>query len=724
MSVIIKKYGKTIIYVVALLAAVFLVGFMVAFTGAQSNTETIKTAEELISEASSSLLNNEEQSQAVELLEDVVTTWPDTFEAAQANILLEKMNYNTYLSQDVIQFGAYEEDGRPFFNNNKLGDLDNLPLDDVANRIADDYLDSHEIETAEKLLELVVNHWPESEQASIARVKMIKLAYLSEDYQHVDVLVNEIVSDKVDSHYNQQAIFDAACQMSSKDRKISKATECFDLLVENYPESFHGKISKILKGIYESDLQITKSEMYGKLIDDILKEYSSPEDKIKALKIIDGFCTQQMKEYQFAAQICKTIDRYDPDNIAVDAQRLKYLAADLNTRNQVMSDFEEFKETYVGSDNFQKYCYEIAEYLSHPDVNSMEFSTHISQMLIDEYPGNNYTLWAHLNLARQLIRKGELEHAQEHINAIDQNYANHDKYFDAIGEIAFSCLKNGHFQQSIKLFEDLIGYLPEDHDEFWIMLNLVNSYYEIDKPVSAELLMSSIVKNPEFDAITDSYYFIDVGMMCLENRQYKAANGIFDFAINQFNDLDDCLVQAKTGKAMVAVHLGNDEPGNTLLFELFNEKNEEYAFFTFLIGEAHSYEARYQENSGNDELSKEYLNKAIAIWHKVIKNFPGTTAALEAYQMASSCYQKLGNYQEAINCLQHADANFLEHPFQWNAKLLEGHMYQLMKYSDLLEDAEANRKTAEIYEIVIKNYPTSPASKVARQWLNSNPVLN
>jgi len=139
----------------------------------------------------------------------------------------------------------------------------------------------------------------------------------------------------------------------------------------------------------------------------------------------------------------------------------------------------------------------------------------------------------------------------------------------------------------------------------------------------------------------------------------------------------------------------------------------------FMLGEQYYNKAFGCENHGQTAEAKSHFQKAIAIWERIIKQFPEarfTTA--QAYDFSATCYQRLGEYEKAIEYYQQLLDKWPDYEYAWNAQFLIGCILERLKKDGLIPDSVADPVIKDSYERVLEQYPDCRAVKAATTRLS------
>jgi tetratricopeptide (TPR) repeat protein len=170
--------------------------------------------------------------------------------------------------------------------------------------------------------------------------------------------------------------------------------------------------------------------------------------------------------------------------------------------------------------------------------------------------------------------------------------------------------------------------------------------------------------------------------------------------------------------AKTDIGLGNDaavEKTIDILIADFND-NPELPTAIFQIGEEYYNKAFNTKGDPNlpEAKTKEYFQKALAVWERIIQKLPPSPTTPQAYWCSAVVYsQELGEYQKGIEYYQHVVDTWPDYDYAWSAQLLVGRYYQRLRDTGGMPESEANSQIEHAYQAVLDNYPDSEAAAQA-----------
>ena len=162
---------------------------------------------------------------------------------------------------------------------------------------------------------------------------------------------------------------------------------------------------------------------------------------------------------------------------------------------------------------------------------------------------------------------------------------------------------------------------------------------------------------------------------------------------------------------MLYIDLGNDPNAQAELDKLIADFNDHPKLpeTVIEIGLKYYSKAHYSEADGNDERAAQYYLKAIAVWERVLAEFPPSASYTPwAYYISAVVYsQELRRYAEGIACYSAVVDNWPNYEYAWHAQYFIGKYYEKLRDAGGISAEEANPLIEQAYQAVVENYPDS-----------------
>jgi len=231
-----------------------------------------------------------------------------------------------------------------------------------------------------------------------------------------------------------------------------------------------------------------------------------------------------------------------------------------------------------------------------------------------------------------------------------------------------------------------------------------------------DAVIRDFAEDPELAGV-----LLGLGNDSWSREKYDWAAELYQYVIDNWPKTEHEM-RAKTGIAKLNISLGNDADTQAAIDSLIADFNDHprLPWAVFVIGEEYYNDGFRRENEGLDAEAKDSFTKAIAVWERIITQLPESQSIdlKHAYYFSAVCYRRIGEYEKAIEYYQEVVVNWPDYQFAWHAQYVIGRTYQYLKRSGAMLESEADPKIKAAYERVLQDYPGCRAARAARSWLN------
>jgi tetratricopeptide (TPR) repeat protein len=185
---------------------------------------------------------------------------------------------------------------------------------------------------------------------------------------------------------------------------------------------------------------------------------------------------------------------------------------------------------------------------------------------------------------------------------------------------------------------------------------------------------------------------------------------------------EDIQMRCIAGIAQVYVRLGDDakvQEKVDYLLSNFKDNPAGVASCIFGIGEEYYLMAEDVAKAGAPNQVKACYEKALALWQRFEADVPNHNTPEYAYFSGLS-YQRLAQYEQAINCYQKVILKWPQYERAWDAQAMMIECYKQLKADNKLDASKADAAIQKAYRNILENYPDCPAAKMASRQLKSS----
>jgi len=123
------------------------------------------------------------------------------------------------------------------------------------------------------------------------------------------------------------------------------------------------------------------------------------------------------------------------------------------------------------------------------------------------------------------------------------------------------------------------------------------------------------------------------------------------------------------------------------------------------------------EKKGLKSESEDCLEKAVAVWEKIIPLETRTSYPAHASYVSGYAYLRMDDYAKAIECCEKVISTWPNCEYAWRALLRISKVYKLLMKEDVVSDSEGWAAVKVVYEQIVQEYPECPAAGEVRRWL-------
>lgn len=340
------------------------------------------------------------------------------------------------------------------------------------------------------------------------------------------------------------------------------------------------------------------------------------------------------------------------------------------------------------------------------------------QFVIETWPKAEHALWAQADLIKSYLAQGDDTAGEGAVEKLVANFNDNPLIARAIWDTGQYYRDLKKYENANQLYKHVVENWPKSEHAIWAQADLIKSYLAQGDDTAAEGAVEKLIA----DFSWSSYIARAIHDTAWEYRKlanYGRANELDQYVIDRWPE-DVQAMWAKMDMAKTDIALGNYAAADKTVDILITDFREQADLPTaiFMLGEQYYNKAFGCENQGQTAEAKSHFQKAIAIWARIINELAETRyATAQAYDFSATCYQRLGEYEKAIEYYQRVVDNWPDYDYAWNAQFLIGHNYKRLLVGGAVTESEAFTRRKDAYQRVIENYPDCPAAAAARKWL-------
>jgi TolA-binding protein len=252
--------------------------------------------------------------------------------------------------------------------------------------------------------------------------------------------------------------------------------------------------------------------------------------------------------------------------------------------------------------------------------------------------------------------------ARAAVEKLIDRFSGDPKIGEAVYRIAEEYYGLADFKKAIEYYQLILDNWPESEYAIWGQEGVVLSNICLDNLHGAQTAIEKLVADfNNNSALPEALY--GIARRFDDSRKYEQAAGVYQQIIQQYpNSSYADKANLEVAKFEIWPYIQAQGDTNTLaaVDQFITDFNTQSYLpkDIFQTGENYYIKALEYYNEGHDEQVKEYFQKALDLWERIIQQFPSSTVTADAYYFSADSYQRLGEYEKAIECCQNLLANW------------------------------------------------------------------
>jgi len=302
----------------------------------------------------------------------------------------------------------------------------------------------------------------------------------------------------------------------------------------------------------------------------------------------------------------------------------------------------------------------------------------------------------------------KLTEGQAAFEKLVSDFSQNPHIAEAVDQIAAHCSELKMHQQARQYYQYILDNWPNDSIAIWAQTGAATASISIgDEPAADAATASLLAKFGGHQYIQKAVF--SVAAYSRWDGKYQRAKELCQYVLANWPK-GEFAIWAQMDLASSYIGLGDDQNAQAEIEKLSaNFKDHpQLNWARFVIGQQYYTQNRFSE--------------AAAMWEQIMSGTPSFTddEFAEAYPYMGDCYQRLGQYEKAIESYKKLADNYPDYQYSWHALFLTGHNYQRMKKAGGISADAADAETRAAYQTLLEKYPDCKAAKAAQDWLSRN----
>ena len=623
--------------------------------------------------------DNRKYDQAEAIYQQIITAFPDTNDALEAQKQLVLIYTATYRQQEADT--AFEQLITEFSEHKDIAE--------AVWQIGQCYLEKNKHAQAFEL-----NSYNAKNHTGIyamwSQVEVIYYHIDRNDDSAAEAAYNKLLTDFANQPTLPKEINQIANRYNQAGRK-DKALELHRYNVDNYPDynDTHVMWSQVEVVKYyfrEGDYAAVDAA-----VSNFLKVFSGQPTLSKGIYHI-ARRYDELKKYDKALELHQyNVEHFPADEPAIWSQ-VEIIYTHLRRADDSAADTAVGNLLTVFSEQptLSKEIYQVAR--RYDELKKYDKALELHQYNVEHFPADEPAIWSQVEIIYTHLSRGDDSAVETAISNLLTVFSKHPGLPNEIYQVGMRYDQLKKYDKAIGLHQYNVEHYSSDIHALWSQVEIIKSYIRNGNEPAAEAafdnLVTVFVDQPtllkEVYAVADAY---------AKAGRYDKADKLYQYVIKKCpaekdlsaERLADISVPLSEAKAYIA--LGNDANALAVIDRLIADFNNhpDLSETIFAIGEEYYNKAHNVKGDPNlpKEQAEEHYRKALTVWERIITELPISTACTpHAYYFSSVCYRHLGEYGIPIDYCQRIVDNWPDYRYIWHAKSMIRHCQKTLENSD------------------------------------------
>jgi TolA-binding protein len=390
------------------------------------------------------------------------------------------------------------------------------------------------------------------------------------------------------------------------------------------------------------------------------------------------------KEYLQAETLYKQIinESNDVDRVLAAQKRLTILYIESNDELRAKAGFQELVTKFAGHEGVPEVVFELGE--EYREVKKYDSAREVYQYVVDHWPQAGLAIEAQEAAIQLSIRLKDEAAAERGYDDLITKFAGNEELAKALDHVADEYRDADNYKKARAIYRYILKTWPEADHAKESQRGVVISSIRLGDDVNAVTGLEKLIADFGHDEwITGAVR--DVADEYCDVKKYDRALEIYEYAIGQWPKAEGA-IESQKGIVLANVLLGDEAAAQRGVEELISKfgGDEEAEDVVFDIAN----ECR--------DLEKNKL--ALAVYQKVVENWPGKDEAIDSRTNTAKLYISLGDDPNAEAATQKLLTDFGGHNFITRA---------IEDVAKAWGEAGRHEKAAELYGYIVERWPGS-----------------
>jgi tetratricopeptide (TPR) repeat protein len=453
---------------------------------------------------------------------------------------------------------------------------------------------------------------------------------------------------------------------------------------------------------------------------ELVNKYSGHDGAAKAVDhVADAY--RKIENFQKARQCNQYIvDHWSDADYAAEAQagvvRASILMGDEIGAQAAMN---KLLSSFVDGTHIAKAVDDVAD--DYDKAGQYEKALQWHQYVVDHWPGDERALEAQKGVVISNIALGNQVAAQAAVDKLISDFKiNAKEIAEAIDNVAdeFRHNKMGKYTTAKQLYQYISTSWPTADYAVEAQSDVVRCSVLLGDEAGARSAIDKLLA--DFGGRTNvANEIVDIANQYRILDMFDKALPLHEYILSHWPESNSA-VDSQMSAVISNIGLGDDPKAQAAYDDMLASFGDDPQLLKSMLFFAKAYTMRGAALSNSSDLvgADQCYRKGLAIWEKILNDFPPTSYTPEVCCSMGRCHRELGEYQESIDFYQKVVDYYPDYPFAWHALFMVGRTYESLGESGFIYESEAKAKTEHAYKQLLEKYPDCKAARIARSWLS------
>jgi len=364
-------------------------------------------------------------------------------------------------------------------------------------------------------------------------------------------------------------------------------------------------------------------------------------------------------------------------------------------------------------------------------VSKYEQAKEVYQQVIQKDPNNPYAGKARMGIARadalSLIGSKSYTDAQVAVEKMKGDFGDNPDLPEVLYQVAQQFGWERRYDEAKDIYQQIVQRYPSNPytakaqkciQKTGQISNIISSLIESGNYKQAQSAADELIANfgDEPDVPAALYH---IASRLEEKQRYAEAKYIYEQIIWRYpvdSQAQRAKVDVRRTKVLSFYCVGDLGGAQAELNAMVTDFNGQPHLPTAVILAAEGVYERARDV--NTDEARPHILKTIEILDIVINRIGLSAEVPNALILAGECYERLGQYEQAISAYKRVPTEFPDYDRAGHALFMVGRCYEQLGRTKAIAQTEADAGASQAYKGVVEHYPTSKAARAAKDWLN------